>query len=324
MGHRCTLVIKENNAVELFFGHWTGVELPDQLFWGPEYVEAYIRGHEGVDFWMEDLFSDGCVGLDKDQKILLVHRGTGKLSKGEKSEYFYLLMRALWEEQGWRVEKVKEMGEIAVHMGYPAEETRWMPDPEDPWPLDTITDTQSADFFSTLISTPNARFGAMAPWHALFAHGPNLLAHLANFPQVDESVKAETTVSVDPVSKEISVRWFHPYCERYFPQLEQVWPGWTFRFDPPEWLFEEDDEEDEEDDEFAHLDLADYRERVHAVLLSQPYSSGPEVMKALSMMGATLAPGADTGPPETGLTLKERAEILGSALKIVIRKGLDK
>lgn len=323
MGHRCTLVIKEQNKVELFYGHWTGVELPDQLFWGPEYVEAYIRGHEAVDFWMKDLFADGCVGLDKDQKILFVHRGTGKLSKGEKSKYFYVLMGALWQEEGWRVEQVKEMEEIAVHMGYRAEEARWVPDPSEPWPLNTIPETLSANFLSTLIVTPNARFGAMPPWNELLANGPELLAHLARFPQFDESMKAETTVSIDPISKEITVHWYHPYCERYFPHMKEVWPGWTFHFTQPDWALEDDEDDDEDEDEFAHLDPTDFRKRVYMVLLSQPHNSGPDFMKVLSKMGATVAPGAETGPPENELTLERRAEILASTLKIVVQKGLD-
>ncbi len=321
MGHRCTLAIKEDNAVELFYGHWTGVELPEQLFWGPEYVEAYIRGHEAADFWMEDLFADGCVGLDKDQKLLLVHRGSGRLSKGTKSAYFYVLMRALWEEQGWRVQQVKQMAEIAVHMGYPAEVAQWVPDPQEPWPLETITDTLREDgWIGTLITTPSAKFGAVAPWDALLANGPDLLAHLAHFPQVEEGKTAEAIVHLDPVSREISVRGYNPYTERYFPYLEQFWPGWTFRFTPPEWLFEEEDDEEDEEDE----DPTDFRQRVLSVLLSEPYNLGPGFIKALSMIGdATIAPGAETGPPRGLLSMEKRAEILAIVLEIVSRKGLD-
>jgi len=144
MGHRCSFAIKDGNAVELFYGHWSAIQVPDQLFWGPDFVETYIRGHEAVDWWVEDIFADGCVGFDKDQKVLLVHRGVGDLSGGFEGVFFYGLMRALWKEQGWRVEKVGRMEEIPMHMGYPLEAVRWMPEPEAPWPRN---------------STPSARFG---------------------------------------------------------------------------------------------------------------------------------------------------------------------
>ncbi len=332
MGDRCTLVIKEDNAVELFFGNWSGAELPDQLFWGPDYVEAYIRGHEAVDFWLPDLESRGCVGLDKDQKLLLFHGGVGELARGEKSKYFYSLMQALWEEQGWRVKRVDKLEEIAVHMGFPAHVVQWVPEPFDPWPLERLNEPRSTEFdgllaeprtevYGVLIITPDARFGAMAPWDRLFEHGPDLLAHFANFPQASEDAGAEATIHLDPNKKEIRVQWFHPYCERYFPHLEEVWPGWTFHFDPPSWLSMDDDEEYEDEEyEDEEYEDEDVHSRVHRVLLQQPLHAGPELMRTLSEMGAAVSPAAEAGPPVNQLSIKEKAAIISRAMHSAVNR----
>lgn len=134
MGHRCSFAIKAGVNVELFYGHWSALQLPDQLFWGPKFVERFIRGHEKVDWWLDDVWAEGCVGLDKDQKLILVYEGASDLSEAE-SDYFFELMGALWKSWGWEVQRVTRMEDIAVHMGYPAEEVIWVPEAEEPCEL---------------------------------------------------------------------------------------------------------------------------------------------------------------------------------------------
>jgi len=314
MGHRCSFAIKDGNAVELFYGHWSAIQLPDQFFWGPDYVETYIRRHEAVDWWMEDIFVDGCVGFDKDQKILLVHRGVGDLSGGLEGIFFFGLMRALWKEQGWRVERVDLMEEVAMHMGYPPEAVRWMPEPEVPWPLDTITDWDPNERIYTLISTPGARFGTNACGKALLANGPELVAHLGRFPQFDDSItnqeiSVEALLHIDPSAKVISVTAADPYWERHLPHLHQTWPGWSISFSLRRW----EDEPVNTSSEYMKA----VRNRVFATLISPAHDPVPGFVTSMSMLGATISPGVATSPPDHNLSMKERSALIARAIELV-------
>ena len=117
--------IREGGEVELFDSHWGALSVPQDVFWGPARAEVFIRGHERREEWLDDVWGEGGVGLDKDRRRCVWYGGEGL--DGPLLALFLRLMRALWGRDGWTVEHVAGMPEVAEAVGCDPEPLRAPP-----------------------------------------------------------------------------------------------------------------------------------------------------------------------------------------------------
>ena len=102
------------------------------VFWGPGYTEAFIESLEEVDFWQDDVFGEGGIGLNKDERVM-TYFGCDVLAWGEVGELFDEIVTAWWAEFGWSARKVEGTPDIAESVGEPRSVAESVP--FDPTPM---------------------------------------------------------------------------------------------------------------------------------------------------------------------------------------------
>lgn len=330
MGHRCSFAIKDRGNIELFYGHWSALQLPDQLFWGPKFVERYIRGHEKVDWWLDDVSAEGCVGLDSDEKLILVLDGSSDLSEAE-SDYFFELMGALWKSWGWEVRRLSRLEDIAVHMGYAAEDVLWVPEAEEPCELHGITDAWHPDRqIYTLISTAGTDFGTNEFSLNLLANGPRLLDYIQNFPPLEKVLEVSNHVDpawidayifIEPSTKSMLIHSPNMFFARHLKHIQRAWPQWRVDIvlagaaehfqmagsEMPNLLIPRKKAEQEQED---------IKARVLERLSKKPDNPLEWFTETMWKIGAVANESAKRGPPQESLTYRERTKLINRALSL--------
>lgn len=122
MGQRANLIILHNKSYELYYSHWCANTLPNDLFWGEQYAIPYIRMQKKVNEsnWLDDVWAEGGVVVDLDQRNLLLYGGEDILYDIPLRNLFLQLMKVLW--QGWTIEWALEgIAAMAAYVGYPVE-----------------------------------------------------------------------------------------------------------------------------------------------------------------------------------------------------------
>ena len=72
MGHRANYLIIDDTGHELFYSHWGGHRICQELFWGPEHARDYVRRQTSAETLMNDVWCEGGVCLDFRTRELLV------------------------------------------------------------------------------------------------------------------------------------------------------------------------------------------------------------------------------------------------------------
>lgn len=114
MGHRTNYAIRESGIVSLYYSHWGALSIPDDVFWGPRYAEDFIRQTEEADAWLDDVWAEGAVALDKDTRTLAFY-GLSELGHPPLADVTLDLMGAVWS--GWQVRRVGGLPEVAALVG---------------------------------------------------------------------------------------------------------------------------------------------------------------------------------------------------------------
>lgn len=120
MGDRANLILIEAGEYELHYSHWCANTLPEDLFWGPEHAEAFIRVQPLVDDsgWLDDIGAEGGVVLDFDRKHLLLFGGDDVLHDVPLRRVYLELLEQAWS--GWTVRWAYEgIADLADYVGYP-------------------------------------------------------------------------------------------------------------------------------------------------------------------------------------------------------------
>lgn len=138
MGHRANYAIRENGTYRLYYSHWGALTVPEDVFWGPDAAESFITSHDEIDptDWLDDVWGEGGVALDKDSKTLALFGGES-LGFGPLYPTFSALMDVLWSQQGWAVRWVAGMPDIAEQAG--ADPQMATASPVGPFPVDPET-----------------------------------------------------------------------------------------------------------------------------------------------------------------------------------------
>jgi hypothetical protein len=200
MGHRATFAIREDGEIELFYSHWGALSVPRDIFWGPEAAEEYIRANQESDGWLDDVWGEGGVGLNKDERLMSWFGGE-TLGYGRHRELFQELISALWAEEGWTVRAVEGMPDIAESVG--VDRSVALADPVEPWAVqpeelgEQWKDAQTKSYFGlvTLLQedgTPETMVidCGISPF---LAAGSDVLEHLEQLPRVAEVLEYHET-----------------------------------------------------------------------------------------------------------------------------------
>lgn len=192
MGHRATYAIRENGRVELFYSQWGALTVPEDIFWGPVATETFIRENQESDGWLDDVWGEGGVGLNKDEQLLTWYGGE-KLGYGPHAELFSELIGALWSEWGWTTRRVEGMPDVAESVGAPRSVA--LAEPVDPWPVDPEQlgeqwrDPQSKSYFGlvSILDGQTVQTRVLDCGISPFlAAGDGVLGHLDQLPPLDE------------------------------------------------------------------------------------------------------------------------------------------
>src|SRR5687768_12971723 len=92
MGHRSIYAIRRDGTVELFYSHRGALTVPQDVFWGPAWAEAFIRALEATDEWLDDVWAEGAVALDFDEQRVTFYGG----ELHDAMDVLEGLMRIVW------------------------------------------------------------------------------------------------------------------------------------------------------------------------------------------------------------------------------------
>lgn len=197
MGHRANYVICEDGELELFYSLWGALTVPDDVFWGPEWAEAFIRQQDRVadGDWLDDIWGEGGVALNKDECTITLFGGES-LGHPPLKDVFLDLMGALWSQKGWRVQWAEAgMPAIAAAVGLDPTVATATPTPPNPAPIDEIgTHVYDPDLEEFRILCLVTVIDGDELEHrvsdtratAMLANGPDVIPVLETLPRFDE------------------------------------------------------------------------------------------------------------------------------------------
>lgn len=119
MGQRANLIVVEHKQYTLYYDHWAANSLDSYLFWGPEPVVTYIRGHEksGEEWWLDTIWCEGGAVVDLDNKVLLFFGGEDFLYGIPLRQMYFQLLPYLWP--GYKLRwACRGIADLAAYVGY--------------------------------------------------------------------------------------------------------------------------------------------------------------------------------------------------------------
>ncbi|MCR4317279.1 MAG: hypothetical protein NUW37_13150 [Planctomycetes bacterium] len=126
MGHRCNLVIVENDDWRLYYSHWGAINLARETFWGPKFARQFVemQNPEKKDRgWLDTTSSEGSVLLDFDKKIFLIEAGDQELGDLPRRKFYLDLVRCVWK--GWKVRwPPRGCVDVGAYVGRKADHSR--------------------------------------------------------------------------------------------------------------------------------------------------------------------------------------------------------
>lgn len=223
MGNRANLVLVDQDGWQLRYSHWGGCRLLDALAAGPEMAKRYVLAQETVDWWTDELWADGGLVLDLNNRRLLFFGEELMCSMNERRAIFEVLA-IVW--QGFSISWAFDgRGEIAAYVGASprARDEPWTPD------LVLAEDTARLHHLVTVVDADRQfrawplRWGGSAAWC-----GPRLLDALpgAGQPALRLGMIPESGVHVDVPNKNMGI-WLTTPQPGLLRSLSKLWPGWT-------------------------------------------------------------------------------------------------
>jgi hypothetical protein len=98
MGQRANLIIAGPEGYDLYYSHWRANTLPTDLFWGPEYAQAFVRIQRPVDQdgWLDTIWSEGGAVIDTARRTLLLYGGEDILYDVPLRRMYLELLQTVW------------------------------------------------------------------------------------------------------------------------------------------------------------------------------------------------------------------------------------
>ncbi len=118
MGQRANLVIVNETGYDVYYCHWCANSLEASIFWGPEIAIKFVQQQTPNADWLDTTWSEGCVLVDTQHKVLLINGGEDILYDIPLRRLYMELLKIVW--QGWMVQWAKDdLLDIADYLGLP-------------------------------------------------------------------------------------------------------------------------------------------------------------------------------------------------------------
>lgn len=106
MGHRANYIIKENNQLNIHYSHWRANAIASDLYLGETRFLKFVNECQKEGQIMDNLWIEGCVVVDKDNKHLCFWTFQLSLSAYPPTIDYYLTeLSKKWE--GWKISLLK-------------------------------------------------------------------------------------------------------------------------------------------------------------------------------------------------------------------------
>ena len=234
MGHRSNFVIIKERQINIYYSHWGAISIPKDIFYGPQITIDYIQSLQPVEALLDDLWCEGAVLVDLDNKQL-VFWGGDAYEYPSVRKYFISLLQLNWE--GWGI-RWAEQGiiDIAQYLQTDLSEVQtdidyyhwtnyrgWLESIETKRTETILTikyhpeitvDYKFDNYLTELLSAGSMLFEILQGWEE-------------NALPTEEKVCSGAYINL--FEKEIWVWWGRPTDERVVNKILQYWDGWTVK-----------------------------------------------------------------------------------------------
>lgn len=253
MGNRANYVFIKNGQKQIFFSRWGAPTIPAVLLSGPEETLKYIRELEPDDALMTNVFAEGGILYNADERRVLFWGGDYIAGLPYLRRPLLKLLPVLW--QGWSIDwAMYGVADLAHALGWDVWEVlKDMPDDAafltggGPV-IEALHIQQETDMLISVRSktgevrdyrvSPDENFDDslfyLARPYLLLSHGPELLSLLAiqptaPLPKEGRNQEPGSSAFIDEETHTLWV-WHHEILDpRYQESLARRWPGWQVK-----------------------------------------------------------------------------------------------
>jgi hypothetical protein len=234
MGHRANFVIVKDNQFDIYYSHWGAITIPKDIFYGPQITINYIQSLKLVDALLDDIWCEGAVLVDMNQKLLLFWGGYDYHYPALR-KYFIPLLQINWS--GWGIRWADE-GNVDIARYLQIDLSLVQTDLDDyHWTSYRGDLEENSSHHSESIITVKYNdklthdYGFDNYLTELFSLGSDLITLLQTWEPI--SLPQEDNVNsgayINLPEKEIWVWWGRPTDYRVIDKITEYWHGWTVK-----------------------------------------------------------------------------------------------
>lgn len=250
MGDRANYAIRENGQVELYYSHWGAVTVAEDVFWGPAKTEAFIRSNERTTEWLDDVWAQGGVALDKDNRHLTYYYCEWPDEEDLRHVYESLLEET-WRASAWSVSRAQAWQALAAAVGVDPDVVTATPTGPGLIAFDQLGKNLDRSSCCAVLSVKtdegwqDRAIDFLLP--GFLMNGPALIERLSAVADLGQLRAAFQRRRDDDVAKTLG-DWIDEFCavdvsrctlrvslpeheEQWFPFLQDAWPGWTLQLE---------------------------------------------------------------------------------------------
>lgn len=253
MGNRANYVLIKGGRKQIFFSRWGAPTIPAVLLSGPEGTLKYIRAVEPDDALMTNVFAEGGILYNADERRVLFWGGDNIPYHPYLRRPLLKLLQALW--QGWSINwAMYGVADLAYALGWDVWEV--LKDMSDDTAflagsgpvIEALHIQREADMLISVRAktgvvrdyrvSPNENFDDslfyLARPYLLLSHGPELLSMLAlhptaPLPKEGRNQEPGSGAFIDEETQTLWI-WHHEILDpRYQEALARRWPGWQIK-----------------------------------------------------------------------------------------------
>lgn len=250
MGDRANYAIRENGQVKLYYSHWGAVTVAEDVFWGPARTEAFIRGNEPATEWLDDVWAQGGIALDKDNRLLTYYYCEWPDEEDLRRVYESLLEET-WRASAWSVSRAPTWQAFAAAVGVAPDLVTAIPSGPGLITFEQLGQNLEQSFCCALLSVKTDQgcrdhaIDFLLP--GLLMNGPPLIGRLPEVADLGQLRSAFLRRRKDDSAKTLG-DWIDEFCaidvsrralrislpeheKQWLPFLRDAWPGWELQLE---------------------------------------------------------------------------------------------
>lgn len=250
MGHRANYAIREHGKVELYYSRWGALTVAEDVFWGPARTQAFIRDNEPTADWLDNVWAEGGIALDKDNRRLTYYYFEWPDEEDIRRVYESRL-EDTWRVDGWSVERASTWQDLAAAVGVDPNWVTAVPTGPPTIGFEQLGQNLERPCCCGLLSVKTEQswedcaIDFVLP--GVLMNGPALISRLAAVAGLAKLRAAFLRRPPDDSAKTLG-DWLDEFCaidvqarevrmslpeheEQDLPFLREAWPGWTVRLE---------------------------------------------------------------------------------------------